>query len=89
MLHIGYSTYKFKVNNKLIQSQRATHCYSPKPLAGTNKGKIRKVQPGLSQKTVRVRENVGFVENLGISRRIVGKDNKHQKRTPQKKKIQL
>jgi hypothetical protein len=52
-------------------------------------GKIRKVQPGLSQKTVRVRENVGSVENLGISRRIVGKDNKHPKRTPQKKQIQL
>jgi hypothetical protein len=37
---------------------------------------------GLSKKTVKVRENVGFVENLGISRRIVGKDNKHPKRTP-------
>jgi hypothetical protein len=52
-------------------------------------GKIRKVHSGLSQKTVRVRENVGSVENLGISRRIVGKDNKHPKRTPQKKQIQL
>jgi hypothetical protein len=45
-------------------------------------GKIRKVQPGLSQKIVRVRENVGSVENMGISRRIAGKDNKHPKRTP-------
>jgi hypothetical protein len=52
-------------------------------------GNIRKVQPGLSQKTVRVRQNVGFVANLGISRRIVGKDNKHPKNTLLKKQIQL
>ena len=48
-------------------------------------GKIRKVQSGLSQKTVRVRYNVGSVENLGISRRIAGKYRMHPKRTPQKK----
>jgi hypothetical protein len=36
-----------------------------------------------------VRENVGSMENLGISRRIVGKDNKHPKRTPKKKKMHL
>jgi hypothetical protein len=30
-----------------------------------------------------------YVENQGISRRIVGKDNKHPKRTPQRKQIQL
>jgi hypothetical protein len=47
------------------------------------------VHSGLSQKAERVRENVGSVENLGISRRIVGKDNKHPKRTPQRKQIQL
>jgi hypothetical protein len=50
---------------------------------------IRKVYPGISQKTIMVRKNVGFVENMGISRRIFGKDNKHPKRTPQKKKIHL
>ena len=50
---------------------------------------ITKVQPSLIQKTVRVRENVGSMENLGISRRIVRKDNKHPKRNSQKNQIQL
>ena len=44
---------------------------------------------GISKKEERVRENVCSVENMGISRRIVGKDNRHPKRTPQRKRIQL
>ena len=47
------------------------------------------VKHNLLEETLRVRQNVGFVANLGISRRIVGKDNKHPKRTPQKMQIQL
>jgi hypothetical protein len=35
----------------------------------------------LSQEGKRVRKNVGYVENMGISRGIVGKDRKHPKRT--------
>jgi hypothetical protein len=50
-------------------------------------GKIKNVQPGLSQKAIGVTKNVGSVANIGISRWIVGKDNKHPKRTPQKKQI--
>jgi hypothetical protein len=36
-----------------------------------------------------VSKNVGFVANLGISRRIFGKDKKHPKRTPQRKQRKL
>jgi hypothetical protein len=51
----------------------------------TKRGKIRGVHQGLSQKERRVRGNVGSVENVGISRRIVGKDRMHPNRNPQKK----
>jgi hypothetical protein len=47
------------------------------------------VKHNLLEETLRVGQNVGFVANLGISRRIVGKDNKHQKWTAQKTQIQL
>jgi hypothetical protein len=46
--------------------------------------KVRGVHQGLSQRARRVRKNVGFVANLGISRRIVGKDRMQPRRTPQK-----
>ena len=52
-------------------------------------GKVRGVYQGLSQEKMRVIINVGFVENLGISRRIVGKDRMHPKRTPRKKQKKL
>jgi hypothetical protein len=46
---------------------------------------MREVHRDISQKKRRVRKNIGSIENLGISKRIVGKDRKHPKRTPQRK----
>ena len=48
----------------------------------TKEGKFGGVHLGLSREARRVRKNVGFVENMGISRRIVGKDRMHPTRTP-------
>jgi hypothetical protein len=53
------------------------------------RGKIREVHQGLTQKERIVNKNVGSVENKGISRRIVRKDRMHPKRTPQKKKRKI
>jgi hypothetical protein len=50
---------------------------------------MRGVHQGISQKERRVSKNVGYVDNLGISRRIAGKGGMHPKRTPQKKQINL
>ena len=44
----------------------------------------RGICQGLSREERRVSRNVDYVENLGISRRIAGKDRMHPRRTPQK-----
>jgi hypothetical protein len=53
------------------------------------RGKNHRGTSRSNSKGKKSKQNVGSMENQGISRRIVGKDRMHPKRTPQKKKQKL